>query len=71
MRPEDCKYTETHEWIRIEDENICVVGITDYAVEHLTDLTYIDLPEEGESVTGGESCGEIESVKAVSEITYL
>jgi glycine cleavage system H protein len=67
MRPADLKYTKTHEWVRVEDSE-AVFGITDYAVEHLSDLTFLDLPDIGDELKRGESFGEIESVKAVAEL---
>ena len=67
MRPADLKYTKSHEWARVEDQE-AVFGITDYAVEHLSDLTFLDLPDIGDTITRGESFGEIESVKAVAEL---
>ena len=67
MRPNDVKYTDSHEWIRIEGE-MAVVGITDFAVEQLSDLVYIELPEAGREVNQGDPFGEIESVKAVSDL---
>ena len=70
MRPENCKYRDSHEWVRVEegDGNICVVGITDYAVKHLSDLVFLDLPDLGTDVMADEPYGEIESVKAVSDL---
>ena len=67
MRPTDCKYQKTHEWCKIKD-GIATIGITDYAVSHLSDLVFLDLPAKGASVKIGESFGEIESVKAVSSL---
>jgi glycine cleavage system H protein len=67
MIPEDRKYLPTHEWGR-RDGNLVVIGITDFAVQHLSDLVYIDLPSPGQKVKKGERFGEIESVKAVSDI---
>ncbi|MCC6670967.1 MAG: glycine cleavage system protein GcvH [Planctomycetes bacterium] len=67
MRPKDCKYLKSHEWCRIEG-GIATLGITDYAVAHLSDLVFLDLPSQGKKVTAGESYAEIESVKAVSDI---
>ena len=69
MRPNDRKYLKSHEWCKIEN-GIATIGITDHAVAHLSDLVFLDLPNKGASVTVGESFGEIESVKAVSEL-YL
>jgi glycine cleavage system H protein len=63
----NCRYLESHEWAR-QDGDAIVVGISDFAVKHLTDLVYIDLPEVGETVKRGERFGEIESVKAVSDL---
>ena len=67
MRPSDRKYTKEHEWV-LEDDDEVTVGITDYASEELGDIVYLDLPEEGATVTAGESMGSIETVKAVEEI---
>jgi glycine cleavage system H protein len=67
MIPEDRKYLPTHEWGKREG-NLIVIGITDFAVKHLSDLVYIDLPSTGQKVKKGERFGEIESVKAVSDI---
>lgn len=67
MRPKNCKYLKSHEWCRIEG-GIATIGISDYAVSHLSDLVFLDLPRKGASVTIGESFGEIESVKAVSSL---
>jgi len=63
----DLRYLETHEWARLEGD-IVTIGISDFAVKHLTDLVYIDLPEVGDTLTKGERFGEIESVKAVSDL---
>jgi glycine cleavage system H protein len=65
--PNECRYLESHEWAR-QEGNLIVVGITDFAVKHLTDLVYIDLPDVGEKIDQGERFGEIESVKAVSDL---
>jgi glycine cleavage system H protein len=67
MRPNDCKFLKSHEWCKIEN-GIATIGITDFAVSHLSDLVFLDLPSKGASVTSGESFGEIESVKAVSSL---
>ena len=61
------KYAETHEWARVEDD-VVVLGISAYAVEKLTDIVYVDLPEPGTPVQAGTPFGEIESVKAVSDL---
>ena len=65
--PDELKYLQTHEWIRIED-NIATVGITDYAQHQLGDVVYIELPEIGTALQKGGNVAEIESVKAVSEL---
>jgi glycine cleavage system H protein len=67
-RPDNARYLETHEWGRLEDDGNVTVGITDFAVDQLNDLTFVDLPEVGDKVTRGEAFGEIESVKAVSDL---
>jgi len=66
-RPADCRYAETHEWVRMEGD-LAVVGITDFAVEQLSDLVFADLPRVGTEVAKGGKLGEIESVKAVSDL---
>ena len=67
MELDKLKYAATHEWARVEDD-VVVVGITGYAVEKLTDIVYVDLPDVGSQVRAGEPFGEIESVKAVSDL---
>jgi len=72
MRPSDRKYLESHEWAKL-DGDLIVVGITDFAVEELSngnegDLVYCDLPDLGREIEQGETFGEIESVKAVSDL---
>jgi len=62
----EMKFAKTHEWIRPED-GLATVGISDYAVAALTDLVFMQLPQVGRKVKAGESIGEIESVKAVSD----
>lgn len=69
MEPEKLYYAKTHEWISLDEgEDSGTVGISAFAVEQLTDLVYIELPKVGAHVTAGESFGEIESVKAVSDL---
>ena len=65
--PKDLRYTKSHEWVRL-DGDIAIVGVTDYAQNELGDITYLELPEIGGSVTGGEPFGVVESVKAASDI---
>ena len=70
MEPEQLLYAKTHEWARIEDTGggkVATIGISAFAVELLTDLVFMELPERGRTVKAGESMGEIESVKAVSD----
>jgi len=70
MYPEDLKYTPEHEWVRTPGESAGAVriGITDFAQDALGDIVYVQLPEIGDTVTAGESCGELESTKSVSDI---
>jgi glycine cleavage system H protein len=67
MVPKDLRYTDTHEWIRIEGY-IGVVGVTQYGFEKLGDVVYIELPEVGAKVKQGEAFGVIESVKAAVDL---
>lgn len=67
--PKDLKYSEHDEWMRLEDDGACArVGITAHAVEMLSDLVFLDLPEVGKEIQQGEVFGEIESVKAVADL---
>lgn len=71
MNPEELLYSETHEWIHVEGESgqkVATIGITAFAVELLTDLVFMELPEVGRQVATGEEFGEVESVKAVSPL---
>jgi glycine cleavage system H protein len=67
MDPKDLRYSATHEWASLEGST-CTIGITKFAVDQLTDVVYIELPDIGDSVFAGESFGEVESVKAVSDL---
>jgi glycine cleavage system H protein len=67
MRPQDVKYTKTHEWVKVEGD-VATIGISDFAASHLSDLVYLDLPEAGDSTVAGKCFAEIESVKAVADI---
>ena len=67
MNPEILRFTKTHEWVQL-DGDIATVGISDFAVKELTDLVHIELPQPGQSVQAGETFGEVESVKAVSDL---
>jgi glycine cleavage system H protein len=68
MAPADRKYLKSHEWAKKNEDGSISVGITDVAVEHLSDLVFLDLPELGKVVEKEQPFGEIESVKAVSEL---
>lgn len=71
MNPEDLLYAKTHEWVSVAEEGgekIATLGISAFAVEALTDLVYIDLPEVGSQVSAEQAFCEVESVKAVSDI---
>ena len=65
--PENLKYTEDHEWIKVEGET-ALVGITDYAQKELGDIVFVDVTTEGETLGAGEVFGNIEAVKTVSEL---
>ena len=67
MSPEDLQYTKDHEWVRAEGDTVRV-GVTDYAQEALGDIVFVTLPETGTHVTAGETCGEVESTKSVSDV---
>ena len=65
--PAELKYTKDHEWMKMEGD-IAVIGISDFAQDALGDIVFINLPEVGDTVTAGESFGDVESVKAVSDV---
>ena len=65
--PANLKYSKSHEWI-LEEDGVFTIGLTDYAQSALGDIVFINLPEEGDSVTAGESFSDVESVKAVSDV---
>ena len=65
--PIDLKYTKSHEWVKFED-GVAVVGISDFAQDALGDVVFVNLPAVGDEVTAGESFGDVESVKAVSDL---
>jgi len=68
MNPKECRYTKEHEWIRPESENKGKMGLADYAQSQLGDIVYLDLPAAGTEVEQFQKMGEVESVKAVSDI---
>jgi glycine cleavage system H protein len=67
MYPDNLKYSETHQWVRVED-GMAVVGITDYAQEQLGEVVYLDLPQVDDELTAGEVMGSVESVKSISDL---
>ena len=68
MYPTDRRYSRDHEWAKDEDDGTFLVGITDYAQEHLGDIVFLDLPKVGATLTKMEKLGEVESVKSVSDV---
>ena len=66
--PENLKYTKDHEWIRVEEDGVATVGITDYAQSELGDIVYVDVETAGETLAQEEVFGSIEAVKTVSDI---
>lgn len=62
------KYFKEHQWVKVQDDGTCLVGISDYAQKALKDIIMVDLPDEGDSVTQGEVFASIESVKAVNDV---
>jgi glycine cleavage system H protein len=66
--PEDLRYAENHEWARLEPDGSVRVGISDYAQDQLGDIVFVDLPEVGRTLDAGESFGEVESTKSVSDV---
>ena len=65
--PEDCHYTESDEWVRV-DGQVVRVGVTDYAQSELNDIVFVELPEVGSQLEAGQAFGVVESVKAVSDL---
>jgi glycine cleavage system H protein len=66
--PEHLKYTDNHEWARLEDDGTITVGITAYAQDALGDVVYVELPDPGREVTAGEAFAEVESTKSVNDV---
>jgi len=67
--PSDLKYTKSHEWVRVSpDGSIGTVGITDHAQHELTDIVFVELPDIGKIIKGGDTCAVVESVKTASDI---
>ena len=66
--PSDLKFLASHEWIRLIDDNVVVVGISDHAQDQLGDVVFVELPGIGDSVVSGDEAAVVESVKAASEV---
>lgn len=67
MYPKDLKYDREHEWVRTEGD-VAVIGISHFAQDQLGEVVYVDLPSVGDTITAGDTFGEVESVKSVSEL---
>ncbi len=68
MNPSDLRYSKEHEWLRMESDDVGVVGITEFAADSLGDVVFVELPEVGATLAQFDKMGEIESVKAVSDL---
>ncbi|MFI6489727.1 glycine cleavage system protein GcvH [Streptomyces sp. NPDC050564] len=66
--PQQLRYSKEHEWLSVAEDGVSTVGITEFAANALGDVVYAQLPEVGSTVTAGESCGELESTKSVSDL---
>jgi glycine cleavage system H protein len=66
--PQDLRYTAEHEWVRVGSDGVARVGITAFAQDALGDVVYVSLPTVGDKVSAGDSCGEVESTKSVSDL---
>lgn len=66
--PQELRYAQSHEWVRVEADGTVTVGITDHAQEALGDIVFLELPEAGKVLNAGDSCAVVESVKAASDI---
>ncbi|CAL9294762.1 glycine cleavage system protein GcvH [Streptomyces sp. SudanB182_2057] len=66
--PQQLRYSKEHEWLSDAQEGVSTVGITEHAANALGDVVFVQLPEAGSTVTAGESCGELESTKSVSDL---
>ena len=65
---DDVKYTKSHEWVRVLDDGIVEIGLSDYAQEQLGDIVFVSLPKAGDSLSKGSAFAEVESVKAISDV---
>ncbi|KQV17350.1 MULTISPECIES: glycine cleavage system protein GcvH [unclassified Kitasatospora] len=66
--PTHLQYTEEHEWLTAAEDGVSTVGITKHAADALGDIVYVQLPEVGQALTAGDTCGELESTKSVSDL---
>ncbi|MFE9119542.1 glycine cleavage system protein GcvH [Streptomyces sp. NPDC007172] len=66
--PQQLRYSKEHEWLSNAEDGVSTVGITEHAANALGDVVYVQLPEVGDTVTAGETCGELESTKSVSDL---
>ncbi|MFF4186459.1 glycine cleavage system protein GcvH [Streptomyces sp. NPDC001691] len=66
--PQQLRYSKEHEWLSAAEDGVSTVGITEHAANALGDVVYVQLPEVGDTVTAGETCGELESTKSVSDL---
>ena len=66
--PSDIRYSKEHEWLSAAEDGVSTVGITEHAANALGDVVYVELPEVGKEITAGETCGELESTKSVSDL---
>ncbi|MEZ3180277.1 glycine cleavage system protein GcvH [Streptomyces pimonensis] len=66
--PTHLRYSKEHEWLSAAEDGVSTVGITEHAANALGDVVFVQLPEVGDSVTAGETCGELESTKSVSDL---
>ncbi|MBY8881627.1 glycine cleavage system protein GcvH [Actinacidiphila acidipaludis] len=68
INPEQLRYSKEHEWVSAPADGVATVGITSHAADALGDVVFVQLPEAGSTVTAGETCGELESTKSVSDL---
>ncbi len=66
--PKELRYSKEHEWLSATEDGVATIGITEHAANALGDVVFVQLPEVGDTVTAGETCGELESTKSVSEL---
>ncbi|MFF8936634.1 glycine cleavage system protein GcvH [Streptomyces paradoxus] len=66
--PNELRYSKEHEWLSAAEDGVSTVGITEHAANALGDVVFVQLPEVGDSVSAGETCGELESTKSVSDL---